>query len=248
MSPMQKQFMVRTPEGEEFGPLDQEQLVRWAQSGRITRDCLVRNVLIRGWSSAADFAFLKPVIEAKEAEQQKEKRESLGEKIKQRITETAVIDRKLPGLSADGVFEFTPGSIPLRIGSGIFDFFIILGIGLMVYAFAALSVRVGLVTKGEAFRYGICVFYGLSLMFLAWTVGFYAQTPGQRFWGLMVVRRKGEQVFLGRAFVLAVGVFFLGWTSPFVVFILPSMRGLPELISGTRVVRTRVLRESAWRA
>ncbi len=242
----QRQFLLKTPDGQEHGPVDQETLERWAQSGRITSDCMVRNTLVPRWSSASDVPFLAPIIAAREAEQAATEKPGLAEKLKQRVTESAVVDKRVPGLAGDGRFEFTPASIPLRIGAGLLDLLVILGYLLVVYAAMGIGVKAGMLTMGQAFEAGVPLGYGGSLLYLAWSVGFHAQTLGQRFWGLMVVQKEGEQVFLGRAFFFALGALLFGWLTPFVAYVAPSRRGIGELISGTRVIRTRVIAGNSW--
>ncbi|NOY79403.1 MAG: RDD family protein [Kiritimatiellaeota bacterium] len=239
--PSEHQFILRTADGAEHGPVDQRTLETWAKSGRITRECEVRNALIHRWSPATDVAFLKPIIEAREAAE--DTGPSKLDIIKQKLTKSGVADMRLPGLAAGQRVMFTPGTVPLRILAGLIDLAIVLAYGAVIYGLAGAVVRSELFSPAEAFEIGFGVFYAGVLLFFAWTIGFHAQTPGQRFWGLMVVRKEGEQVFLGRAFVLALGTCLLGWTSPFVVFVLPPRRGIAELISGTRVVRTRVMHD-----
>jgi len=246
MPVQQRQFLVKTPDGEEHGPVDQETLQRWTESGRVTSDCMVRNTLVPRWTQASDVPFLKAIIAAKEAEEVANETPGLTDKLKERITQSAIVDKRLPGLAAGERFIFTPASIPLRLAAGVLDFLVILAYLLAVYAVMGVLVKTETLTMGQAFEFGVPLAYGGSLLYLAWSVGFHAQTPGQRFWGLMVVRKEGEQVFLGRAFFFAFGVFLFGWLSPFVVYVVPSKRGIGELLSGTRVVRTRVLSSNSW--
>jgi len=239
--PVERQFIVRTADGVEHGPVDQRTLETWAENGRITRACEIRNTLVPRWTPAADMPFLKPAIEAREAT------EDMGPSkldiLKEKFSKSGVADMRLPGMAAGQRFMFTPGPVSLRIVSGLIDLAIILAYGAGVYAVAGIAVRSELFSPAEAFLGGIGLFYAGTLLFLTWMLGFQAQTPGQRFWGLMIVRKQGEQVFLGRAFVMALGTCLFGWTTPFVVFVMPPKRGIAEMISGTRVVRTRVLQD-----
>lgn len=240
--PAERQFILRTADGVEHGPVDQRTLESWAESGRITRACEIRNTLVPRWTPAIDMSFLKPAIEAREAVE--DTGPSKLDLLKEKFTKSGVADMRLPGMAAGERFMFTPGSISLRIMAGLIDLAIILAYGAGIYGLAGVAVRSELFLPAEAFLYGVGLFYAGALLFFTWTLGFHAQTPGQRFWGLMIIRKQGEQVFLGRAFVMALGTCLLGWTSPFVVFIMPPKRGIAEMISGTRVVRTRVLQDA----
>lgn len=231
-------YMVRMPDATEVGPADQPTLERWVESGRLTEECQVRNTLVPRWNDAATISFLKKKLEERVAAM--DTGPTAADRFRDRVTKTGILNAKLPNLSAAGTFVFTPASVMLRISAGVFDLVIVL-----VYAGCVQACLAGAVTvlgTSLAFYLGLALSYMGAVMYVAWSVGFHAQTLGQRFWGLMVVRREGEQVFLGRAFAFAVGAVLLGWTSPFVAFIIPSKRALPDALSGTRVVRTKVVR------
>ena len=231
-------YMVRMPDGTEVGPVDQPTLERWVESARLTEECQVRNTLVPRWNDATKITFLKKKLEERVAAL--DTGPTVGDKFRDTVTKSGILNPKLPNLSAVGTFVFTPASVSLRMLAGTIDLVVVLVYAGCVHALMAGVVHV--LGPALAFYAGLGLFYLGAVMYVAWTVGFHAQTLGQRFWGLMVVRREGEQVFLGRAFVFAVGVVLLGWSSPFIAFVMPSKRALPDALSGTRVVRTKVVR------
>ncbi len=235
MAQSERKFMVRMIDGQEYGPVDQEGLVRWAQKGRLTSGCQVRNALMTRWNRPEDLPFLKEIIEAQEAAKAPEP--TLLEKMKQQATMKAKAPPKLKALHASGTFAFTPAGLDLRLGAALIDLAVV---GLIwVVLLVALSRMLG---PASASYPWLVLAYLSAVMYLAWTIGFRAQTLGMQFWGVLVVQKDdGAEVLLGRAFIFAAATVFLGVLSPLLVKVLPSSRGVGDIFSGTRVVRTRVI-------
>ncbi|MBP1582606.1 MAG: hypothetical protein J6866_01500, partial [Victivallales bacterium] len=55
-------YIVRTAAGDEFGPLDQEALVKYAENGKIAYNDKVRSTLIPQWEQAVNLSFLKDIL------------------------------------------------------------------------------------------------------------------------------------------------------------------------------------------
>jgi len=77
---------------------------------------------------------------------------------------------------------------------------------------------------------GVLLYYGIAL-------GLFAQTFGMWFWGIMISRMDLGEVFLGRAYFFTVLMFLLGILSPLFVLFNPFRRTLPEMLSGTMIIR-----------
>ncbi len=60
-------FVVRDENDEQYGPVDQETLVKWAVSGRVRAGFKVRNVLFEQWKEATEIDFLVEPIREREA-------------------------------------------------------------------------------------------------------------------------------------------------------------------------------------
>ena len=45
----ERMYLVKTTEGEEMGPADQETLVKWAENGKIHPDDKIRSTMIAKW-------------------------------------------------------------------------------------------------------------------------------------------------------------------------------------------------------
>ena len=78
-------------------------------------------------------------------------------------------------------------------------------------------------------------------MYFTYAMGMLGQTLGQRFWGIILIRKTGEQFYLGRAFAYATGLLCFGLLTPFFVFVSPSRRSMQEILTGTRMVRMKLV-------
>ena len=224
-------YVVKASDGNEYGPVDQDTLEQWAQTGRITTKSQIRNALLQKWNSADKTPFLKDII-AKQAQDDKK-----GGGSKTSLSE--LISPKSEDLSQSGSFKFTPAATGIRAAAWLVDTAIVLGIGFGLLIATSSFIQDGM-EKSTAFILFTLVFLACTLMYYTISLGFMAQSLGQMFWGLMVVRTEGEPVLMGRAFVFSVCYLLFFWSSLLFVFCLPSKRAIQDLLSGIRVVKTTV--------
>ncbi len=98
-------YMVKSGDGSEYGPVDQEALIQWAQSGRLTSDCEVRNALMQKWGPAAKVPFLEEIIAA----------QSHGNNEGSGAGKLADLIKPTTGnQSKGGAFKFTSATVGLR--------------------------------------------------------------------------------------------------------------------------------------
>lgn len=227
-------YMARNPDESESGPFDVEELQRRIGDGTFSHDCEVRNALMPRWKMAGQVPELAAAIAAATA------RATAAEQVAGKKKKAVVVSAGPSGvaLHLPGADVYTPGSVSLRLAAGLTDALILGLVGVIV----ALLVRAagGGFGSGSALL-GTVLWFGAAVLWLAWSVGFSAQTPGQHFWGLLVVKTDGKPVFLDRAFLFALTTLFLGVAMPVLVFLSPSHRGLNDMLSGTRVIRTRIV-------
>jgi len=233
-------YVVRLPDGTELEPADQRVLTQWAEAGRIPPDAEIRSTLVPRWSPARDTAFLKDILAAQKVAEAPPP--SLLDRLRAKATAVGPAPKATQEKPGVGAFAFTPGSLALRLGAGLIDGTLILLYGVFVSALAFGPMLLVLGQPAVCFGIAVTLFYVGVLIFLTWSVAFFAQTPGQWYWGLMVVRSNGDQVFMGRAFVFALGTALFWWVALCFIFVLPSLRAPADLLSGTRVIRTRVVR------
>jgi uncharacterized RDD family membrane protein YckC len=220
-------YMVRTGDGSEYGPVDQEALVQWAKAGRITSEAEVRNALMQKWNPADKLPFLKEIIE------NQANAGSGDTSVKSKLSN--LVNPEAEG-SKGGVFKYTAATIQLRFSAWVTDTLILLLIGAGILIAASSLIQGGANSK-VIFTIATLAFVFCILMYYTVLLGFTAQTVGQMFWGIMVVRSQGEPVLMGRALVFSVFYLIFFWTTLVFAFSLPSKRGLQDLLSGVRVVK-----------
>ncbi len=240
MAGNERLYLLKTVDGDEYGPVDQDCLVRWAENGRITAYCQIRSTLIARWENACEVPFLREIllkaVEAKEADET-----STWAKIKTRATMRATEVIEVSGLHEVRPDEFEAAPLPLRIGAGAIDILVAVLGAVVVYLLFALLYATRILGGNGAFYLGLVTFYVLTLLFMAWIMACVGQTPGQKFWGIILIRKTGEQFYLGRAYIYTVLTLLCGIFSPFVMFVASSRRSMQEIVTGTRMVKVKLI-------
>lgn len=241
------QYIVRRPDKTEHGPYDREKLVQLFSDGEFDYRCEIRNALVKEWKTPEEMAPLKPIARAQREADQVKHEERAVSKLKKRISASKPqLPDAMQQLHQRNVFTFTPAPIRLRMLAGITDLLLLALWAAGVAFLAVQTARGGIASDNAAFYGGFGVFLFGAELLLAWPLGFQAQTLGQRFWGIMVVRMKGQAIFLMRAFLFSLSACLFGWATPFVAFVLPTRRAVPDILTRTRVVRIRVVGADSW--
>jgi len=227
-------YIVISPDGKEYGPVDQETLIQWSQSGRITEQYLVRNALMKKGNPPSKIPFLKDIIEKQK--NLRDRNRPLSTKLSHLVDSETESHQAGLSLNQSNKNVFSPGPSSLRFLAWLIDTSLLLafGIGTLLLASKALE-------SSEA-EYGIFLILTLAyftaiLMYYTVSIGFTAQTLGQRFAGLMAIRTKGGPVLMGRAFVFSVFYLVFFWTTLPFTFCLPSKRAIQDKLSGIRIVK-----------
>jgi uncharacterized RDD family membrane protein YckC len=227
-------YVIRTPEGKEYGPAEQDVLVQWAQNGRITQGCQMRNTLMKKWHDVEDVDFLADIVEA----QTPEETATVGEKWSNLLNPTADLQKKkssaASSLNKGGVFKYTAASVGLR-GLAFFFDAIVLGLVALVLLVGCTTVIPG----DGAFLCFTALYFIVTVAYYSLALGFTAQTVGQYFWGLIIIRPEGEPVLLGRAFMFTIFMLLVWPTTLVFSYCLPSKRALQDMLSGVVIARIR---------
>ncbi len=231
----ERKYILRTVDGEEYGPVDQETLVRWAEAGRVDPLCKVRSTLLNRWEQARDISFLREIIAAQQPVE--DKGPTLWNRIKTRATMKAVEQKHAAGLhQRSDPSTYKSASMTLRMAAGITDLFFLFLFFSIIYLFMALLYTNGLNSE-LCFYLGLTIAYMGTVVYFAGTVSSYSQTLGDKLWGVLVVRYSVGRIFMFRSFVYAICTILFGLLTPITAFISPSGRALQEIVSGTRVVK-----------
>ncbi len=219
-------YIIRGSDGTEYGPVDQDVILKWVEDGRVTEETEIRNTLMKTWTQANKLPFVKELLQ---------------QRAQTAAAEVADTDDDGPREAVDslnqaGRRKFLAGGPIQRSMAWLFDLILTVGVGIGVYYAIAMSwdqlpdpneISV-LATVGIVFY--IMLYYIIGL-------GFKAQTFGQWFWGIMIVRPDGRPVYPGRAFIYTLLYFVLFPTTPIFWVIGPKHRSLQELLSGTRIIK-----------
>jgi uncharacterized RDD family membrane protein YckC len=234
------QYLIRTIEGNEYGPVEQETLMQWTTTGRVTPNCQIRNTLMKKWVPATEIAFLKDIFEEMVGE--KDKGSALDKLSELKGGAENFGKAGLQSLTQAGKFKFTGARLTLRLGAWAFD---ILIVGLI--SIFLLSLAEQMTSGGDDIGYRNSIYTLVSvtifliyLMYLTVFMAFNAQTVGQWFWGIMVVRTEGGPVLMFRAFCFTLLHMLFWWSTFIFVFALPTRRGIQDKLSGVRVVKINV--------
>lgn len=250
------EYFIQDKKGKEQGPIDQGTLKDWAKKGQIQPNTNVRNSMMKAWKPAKDIVILTDIFK----EQAEIASHSLGSRIKDNVSshrENQEINNL--NLTQDSVRS---GSIQYRLGSFIIDATIL---GAFAYGFLFIYlnfvstdttmtpesifqyvVGTGELAEHEAqqankllFQFAIGAIIAFQL-YWTFTVGLWAQTLGQKFFGLMQIKHNtlGAPVLMGRAYFYS--LFFIIFFPINFFFIFVFRRGLHEILSGSSVVNVRL--------
>jgi len=228
-------YIVRTAAGEEFGPLDQEALVKYAENGKIAYNDKIRSTLIPQWEQAVNLSFLKDILRDQQEKEVMKNERGLLPWLKRRLT------LEVEELKSDNAkllpSSFPRASFPLRLSAAIIDLVIVAVGCLLILGFCYMLLKMNIVGHGS-------VVYVLALLGWLWCLLYYTvllvtrtQTIGQRYFGIYVVRnrKKGGQLYISRCFFYTLTMYLLGIFTPLFMFV--AGRSFQELLTNTRVVR-----------
>lgn len=224
-----QQFNLKYPDGTERGPFTADELQDLAQRGMLPAGCELQSTLVRNWRKPEEYSFLRGLIQTVPDEKKSSPEVRGG-----RVDGSGA---GLPQHAQSRLFVFTPASGLLRLLAGLTD---LLGLLLL---WGVLRLVWGWVIGDAGMACFVALCYAGSLVYLTGSLAGYAQTAGHWFWGIMIIGHDGDQVMFDRAFRFALVATWCGLLTPMLVFVLPSRRALPDLLSGTRMVRTRVVYE-----
>lgn len=215
------QYMVKGDDNEEYGPVDQAELIHWAKEGNIQFDTEIKNSLSPIWRKATDFSFLDEHLQEESKKLAKDAERKADEMERESLT----------------TFNYTPGSFKYRLMAGFLDqcFISVLWFVPVALAFFGLSkefIHSPLFTSLAIGGYAL-----VFLLYYTYFLGMKAQTFGMHLFGLLIVKgHNGKDVYADQAFLYSVLLLFLFPLTPYALFIVPSKRTLPGVLSNCRII------------
>ena len=243
-------YFVRVPEGKgkkkswvEYGPIEQDILIQWAKTGRVTRDSQIRNALLPTWVPADNVDFIKgiiidPVAEAKRKQTWKDKfyAKLAREGEQKKLT--------VGGLHEAGRFKYDPAGPVERLFAWLIDIVLIGGLAALALLGSNFAIeRLGVESNQVFALITVLAIFGYIWYFTV-RIAFRAQTIGQWFWGIMLVRSDGEPVLAARALSFTFWHFFFAWLTVPCTIVMPGGRAVHDFLSGTRVVSIKVRQDT----
>jgi uncharacterized RDD family membrane protein YckC len=237
----EKLYLARNEAGEEFGPADQDTLIRWAQEGKINAFSQVRTTLLPKWEQAVNLPFLKPLLIAQVEEKLRQEHDTILARIRKRMTLSAEDIVTTNALVKVKLETFAHASLMHRFLAGLIDAGIVLAGAIAIYLLFALLFYLGLVGPEKVFYFGFILFWVWLLMYFTLCIALAVQTVGQRFWGIFLIRVDGRPFWMGRAFFYTLFLIPFGWLTALVGMFKTSYRGLPEKVTYTRMAKMKLL-------
>ncbi len=243
----ERSYLVKTETGEELGPVDQEALVRLTENGRITPDALVRSVLVPRWDKAVNIPFLKPLLLEKQVQRIMEKEVPWSVRIKNRATLRAEDSIAMNSLVKVRAENFDRAPIFSRIFAAIIDLFVVMiGCLLLTGCCYILLKQEVLTTENAAYFLLLLCWFWINFYYV-FMISVKTQTIGQKFWGIFLVRNNSMKFFSGRSFFYLMFMILFGFFTPLHTKFTPSKRSFQEILTGTRMVKTKLADNSRIR-
>ena len=210
-------FFIVSKDGSENGPHTQEALVAMAKKHEITHDTAIRNALMNKTNPAEKLPFLATVLpEKSKADETVGRREPLSR-------------------TSDAI---KCASFGYRSGAAFIDMLIIYAfIGGLAFLINN-SLTSGSIAGSSAAAYLIAGAYFITLFYYTFNIGFFAQTPGQRCYGIMATNKTGDAVLLNQALIYSFFFVLCFPLAPLVVYL--TKKSLQEYISGVQIVNVRL--------
>ena len=228
-------YMVRSTDGKEYGPVDQETLVQWAKAGRVTEHYEIRNALMKKGNPAYKVPFLQDIIKTQKSI--RDRNRPVSTRISNLINpEDGSEFKNTTSLNQPGRFQFSPGPTDLRFLAWLIDTSIVICIGIFMFVATSFLIQNNN-NEYQAFTLFTLMFISFLLLYYTISMGMVAQTVGQWFSGLMVVRTKGGPVLMGRAFIFSIFYLVFFWTTLLFTYCLPSKQAIQDKLSGTRIIK-----------
>ena len=242
----ERMYLIKTTEGEEMGPADQETLVKWAESGKIHPDDKIRSTMIAKWDRAINYDFLKQLLLGVEEAEVMKKNKSVFSKLMDRINLRAPELEGRSGIVSVRLETYPAATIPMRIMASITDGVIITLLNIIVYFSCFLLFHSGVLNQSNAGYACETTIFLIHMFYHVLMIAYRIQTYGQRYWGVFLCRKDGQKFWVGRVFFYYVlnslfsPLFLVNW-----IIIASSRRSIPEILTGLRMVKVKLAKNRA---
>jgi uncharacterized RDD family membrane protein YckC len=231
-------YIVRTKDGKEHGPLSKDVILQWVHNGKVTPDTEIRNSLMKSWTTAGQMPSIQEYVKKRRTQTGMDPNLFLSDEPEEEEVEGP--REAVFSLNQVSAKQFLPAGFIQRPLAWLMDS--ILTVGVVLVLLVTLGYMDARLPEGMFDQLSAFVIVGGAFWFFIYFAvcfGLRAQTFGQWFWGIMINKEDGGPVFAGRGFAYLVLQMVLFPTSPIFYFIMPKRRTLPELLTGTRIIRIK---------
>ncbi len=225
-------YCVRCTDGTERGPFSRTELEALAGSGGLDAGCTVCDASLRRWKKAVEYPFLSGYCQASAPE-----KENAAPPKERPPAFVGMVSSRL----GDEGIRFSPAPVSLRLAAGLTDLLVVCAWGL-----AAAWLCGGPASRTAAVLWMACWYAG-ALLYLAASLALRGQTAGQWFWGLICCTENLRELWADRAFITALTTAGLGAVLLPTALFRAQGRSLADELTGTRVIRTRIIPDTAER-
>jgi len=212
------QYYYENSKGEEIGPIDEDILIDKARKGEIASNTLVRNSMVRTFKEAEKIACLEDIVK-----DQAPKTQASFKDIAKNL------HRSKSSIKAP----------PMNFRLMAFTLDLLVNIVLVIGAYNLLKMFGNdALGEEESMSLFLASVPGIPLIYYSFAIGLRAQTFGYWFFGIMVIKGEGDEVFVGRAFFMSLFFILTLPLEPLLIYLFN--KGLHEAITGTRVVNVKL--------
>lgn len=239
---MEKAYLVKSENGEQIGPFDEEALQRLAQEGSIPENAMIRSTMLNIWAKAKDTDCLKKIFRARMLARAEEFANDPKAQLRARLEMRGDYDPLANALNQEGITYQKAGFIS-RFLAGIFDLGILaFGAIVLLLVFWILGGKTGVLSPVAALHLYIGVVWCLAAAYYMYYLDVKGQTPGQRFWGLVVITPDHGSVYPIKGFLFFLLTLFFGILSPITWLIFGGQGTLQEYVPRVQVRHVTVTR------
>lgn len=231
-------FLIKYPDGTTSEPMDQQAVVRHAETGDITLECFIRSTLVNKWDRASDFEPISDILNKQLIARVEAKNDNWLTYVKARINlRVEDLEATKNGLVKPNTVTIPTADMFVRLLATLTDCLILGFIGVIYYLICAWCFEQKVLSGNNVFYVGFTAYWLTIVIYYIFSIYLAKQTPGQRYWGIYLVKENGEQFWLGRIFFYILFMFPFGLFTPLFVLATKSGKSLQEIFTSTRMVK-----------
>ena len=144
------------------------------------------------------------------------------------------------GLHEAGRFKYDPAGPVERVFAWLIAIVLVAGVVALAFVGGHFAIERMNLDPDMVFAAITVLSIAGYIWYFTMRIAFRAQTVGQWFWGIMLVRVDGEPVLAARALSFTFWHVLFAWLTVPCTIVMPAARSIQDMLSGTRVVSIKV--------